>query len=94
LISPRREIETAVREHIPLVVLLWEDGGHGLIECRMDLDVGAHNVGSTKADMVVYTRSSPPLRMPDQHRRHVDDVSIIGGPVDYYQDSQFIDRLR
>jgi len=29
-----QEIETAVREKIPLVVLIWEDGGYGLIDGR------------------------------------------------------------
>ncbi|WP_264916613.1 thiamine pyrophosphate-dependent enzyme, partial [Mycobacterium kiyosense] len=37
-----QEIETAVRERIPLVVLIWEDGGYGLIEWKMDLELGAH----------------------------------------------------
>ena len=37
-----QEIETAVREHIPLVVLIWEDSGYGLIEWKMDLEVGDH----------------------------------------------------
>ena len=37
-----QEIETAVREHIPLVVLIWEDGGYGLIESKMDLELGDH----------------------------------------------------
>src|SRR6201994_2125380 len=37
-----QEIETAVREKIPLVVLIWEDGGYGLIEWKMDLELGAH----------------------------------------------------
>ncbi|MGH3542244.1 MAG: acetolactate synthase large subunit, partial [Mycobacterium sp.] len=34
-----QEIETAVRERIPLVVLIWEDGGYGLIEWKMDLEL-------------------------------------------------------
>ena len=38
-----QEIETAVRERIPLVVLIWEDGGYGLIEWKMDLELGEHH---------------------------------------------------
>ena len=38
-----QEIETAVRERIPLVVLIWEDGRYGLIEWKMDLELGEHH---------------------------------------------------
>ena len=37
-----QEIETAVLEDIPLAVLIWEDGGYGLIEWKMDLEPGEH----------------------------------------------------
>jgi acetolactate synthase-1/2/3 large subunit len=53
-----QEIETAVRERIPLVVLIWEDGGYGLIEWKMDLELGDHYyVGFTNPDVVAYAQS-------------------------------------
>src|ERR1700737_3929439 len=53
-----QEIETAVRERIPLVVLIWEDGGYGLIEGKMDLELGAHYyVKFGNPDVVKYAES-------------------------------------
>ena len=52
-----QEIETAVRERIPLVVLIWEDGGYGLIEWKMDLELGEHHyVQFTNPDVVQVRR--------------------------------------
>ena len=53
-----QEIETAVRERIPLVVLIWEDGGYGLIEWKMDLELGEHYyVKFGNPDIVKYAES-------------------------------------
>lgn len=53
-----QEIETAVRERIPLVVLIWDDGGYGLIEWKMDLELGAHYyVKFNNPDVVTYAES-------------------------------------
>src|SRR6201997_5591773 len=53
-----QEIETAVRERIPLVVLIWEDNGYGLIEWKMDLELGAHYyVKFGNPDIVTYAQS-------------------------------------
>ena len=38
-----QEIETALREQIPLTVLIWEDDAYGLISWKMDLELG-HDV--------------------------------------------------
>ena len=35
-----QEIETAVRERIPLTVLIWQDDAYGLIKWKMDLEIG------------------------------------------------------
>src|SRR3954454_5989870 len=52
------EFETAVRERIPLVVLIWEDGGYGLIEWKMDLELGEHHyVKFNNPDVVTYAES-------------------------------------
>ncbi len=99
-----QEIETAVRERIPLVVLIWEDGGYGLIEWKMDLELGTHsNVTFTNPDMVMYAESFgakgyriahadellPTLRSALQD----DGVSIIACPVDYSENMRLIEEL-
>ena len=35
-----QELETAVREKIPFVVLVWEDNAYGLIKWKMNLELG------------------------------------------------------
>ncbi|MBO0769083.1 MAG: acetolactate synthase large subunit, partial [Solirubrobacterales bacterium] len=38
-----QEIETAIRERIPLVVLVWVDDEYGLISWKMDLELGENS---------------------------------------------------
>ncbi len=99
-----QEIETAVRERIPLVVLIWEDNGYGLIEWKMDLELGDHYyVGFSNPDIVKYAESFgakgyrisyadellPTLRTALDS----DGVSIIACPVDYSENLRLTDRL-
>src|SRR5208283_2933458 len=53
-----QEIETAIREHVPLTVLIWQDDAYGLIGWKMDLQIG-HNVavGFSNPDFVAYAMS-------------------------------------
>ncbi|MBB5152590.1 thiamine pyrophosphate-dependent enzyme [Saccharopolyspora phatthalungensis] len=65
-----QEIETAVREGIPLTVLIWEDNGYGLIEWKMDLEVGEHAATAfTNPDIVGYAESFGAKGIPDLPRR-------------------------
>ncbi|VBA45310.1 Acetolactate synthase [Mycobacterium attenuatum] len=99
-----QEIETAVRERIPLVVLIWEDGGYGLIEWKMDLELGDHYyVRFGNPDVVSYAESFgakgyrinsadellPTLRAALDG----DGVSLISCPVDYSENLRLTDRL-
>jgi len=99
-----QEIETAVRERIPLVVLIWEDGGYGLIEWKMDLELGEHcYVKFGNPDIVTYAESFgakgyringadellPTLRAALAG----DGVSLICCPVDYSENLRLTDRL-
>lgn len=99
-----QEIETAVRERIPLVVLIWDDGGYGLIEWKMDLELGAHYyVKFNNPDVVTYAESFgakgyrinsaeellPTLRAALDE----DGVSLISCPVDYSENLRLTDRL-
>jgi acetolactate synthase I/II/III large subunit len=99
-----QEIETAVRERIPLVVLIWEDGGYGLIEWKMDLELGAHYyVRFGNPDIVSYAESfgakgyrinSAEELLPTLKAALDDDgVSLISCPVDYSENLRLTDRL-
>src|SRR3984893_16258305 len=99
-----QEIETAVRERIPLVVLIWEDGGYGLIEWKMDLELGEHYyVEFTNPAVVAYAQSFGARRyqinaaeelLPALNTALDDDgVSIICCPVDYSENLRLTDRL-
>jgi acetolactate synthase I/II/III large subunit len=99
-----QEIETAVREQIPLVVLIWEDGGYGLIEWKMDLELGEHYyVKFGNPDIVGYAESfgakgyrinSAEELLPTLKAALDDDgVSLICCPVDYSENLRLTDRL-
>lgn len=99
-----QEIETAVRERIPLVVLIWEDNGYGLIEWKMDLELGAHYyVKFNNPDVVKYAESfgakgyrinSAEELLPTLRAALADDgVSLISCPVDYSENLRLTDRL-
>ena len=53
-----QEIETALRERIPLTVLIWQDDSYGLIKWKMDLELG-HDVAVDfgNPDFVAYAES-------------------------------------
>jgi len=99
-----QEIETAVRERIPLVVLIWEDGGYGLIEWKMDLELGGHYyVKFGNPDVVTYAKSfgakgyrinRAEELLPTLKAALDDDaVSLICCPVDYSENLRLTDRL-
>lgn len=99
-----QEIETAVREEIPLTVLIWDDSGYGLIEWKMDLELGEHNyVALSNPDTVEYARSfgakgyrvdSAAELLPTLRAALTDEaVSVISCPVDYADNLRLTDRL-
>lgn len=99
-----QEIETAVREKIPLVVLIWEDNGYGLIEWKMDLELGAHYyVKFDNPDVVKYAESFGAKGYRISHADELlptlraaladDGVSLICCPVDYSENLRLTDRL-
>jgi acetolactate synthase I/II/III large subunit len=99
-----QEIETALRERIPLTVLIWQDDAYGLIKWKMDLELG-HDVAVrfSNPDFVAYARSFgaqgyqvsaagdllPMLR----EALAGDTVSIIACPVDYTENLRLTDAL-
>ncbi len=99
-----QEIETALRMHLPFVILIWVDDAYGLISWKMDLEIG-HNVDTAFAnpDFVKYAESfgakgyritSPDELLPTLRTALADDtVSVIACPVDYSVNSELIETL-
>ncbi|MEV7325632.1 acetolactate synthase large subunit [Streptomyces sp. NPDC093970] len=99
-----QELETAVREDIPLVVLVLVDEEYGLITWKMELELGRHgHTRFTNPDLVAYARSfgahgcrieSAEQLLPTLTRA-LDDggVSVIACPVDYSENLRLTDRL-
>ncbi|GAB2966041.1 acetolactate synthase large subunit [Amycolatopsis acidiphila] len=99
-----QEIETAVRERIPLTVLVWEDNGYGLIEWKMRLETGkTSNVSFGNPEITAYAASfgAKGYRveraadlLPTLREALADDgVSIVVVPVDYSENLRLTDRL-
>src|SRR2546422_262245 len=98
------ELETAIREEIPVVVLIWVDGSYGMIKWEMDLELGHHShVDFGNPDFVKFaesfgargyqiTRSGDLL--PTLKRALADNgVSVIACPVDYAQNTVLTNKL-
>ncbi|WP_067817988.1 acetolactate synthase large subunit [Actinomadura kijaniata] len=99
-----QEIETAVRERIPFTVLVWQDDAYGLIEWKMNLELGrSSHIRFGGIDYVKYAESLgaqgyqvtsadellPTLRKALDH----DGVSVVTVPVDYSHNLRLTDRL-
>ncbi len=99
-----QEIETALRERIPMVILIWIDDAYGLISWKMDLELG-HHVDTTfgNPDFVAYAESfgavgyeitSPDQLLPTLQTALAEDtVSVIACPVDYSANLELIRSL-
>jgi acetolactate synthase-1/2/3 large subunit len=99
-----QELETAIREHIPLAVLIWEDGAYGLIGWKMDLQLGHHvEVGFSNPDFVAYAESfgargyrvqaAGDLLPMLTEAMESDTVSVITCPVDYSENLRLTSAL-
>jgi acetolactate synthase-1/2/3 large subunit len=98
------ELETAVRERVPIVVLVWVDGGYGLIGWKQDLHFGRREaVAFGNPDFMTLAASFgaeghaiasadellPTLRTALER----DVVSVIACPVDYAENALLVERL-
>jgi acetolactate synthase-1/2/3 large subunit len=99
-----QEIETALRERIPMVIVIWVDDEYGLITWKMDLELGeSRDTAFSNPDFVAYAESFGArgyrIEQADQLlptlRRALDDetVSVIACPVDYAANLQLTDAL-
>jgi acetolactate synthase I/II/III large subunit len=98
------EIETAVREQVPIVILVWVDGGYGLIGWKQDIHFGRRAaVSFDNPDFVRYAESfgarGYAIRAAGEFlptlRKALDDdaVSVIACPVDYRENARLVERL-
>ncbi|MFF8652276.1 acetolactate synthase large subunit [Streptomyces griseoluteus] len=99
-----QELETAVRERVPLVVLALVDDEYGLITWKMELELGRHShTRFTNPDLVAYAESfgahgyrveAAGQLLPVLRRAlEKDAVSVIACPVDYSENLRLTDRL-
>ncbi len=99
-----QEIETALRERIPLTVLIWQDDAYGLIRWKMDLELG-HDVatGFANPDFAAYAESfgargyritsAGGLLPALTEALAADTVSVITCPVDYSENLRLTGTL-
>jgi acetolactate synthase-1/2/3 large subunit len=99
-----QELETAVREEIPLCVLVWEDGGYGLIEWKMEMELGtSSSVKFGNPDVVRFAESfgGRGIRITEADQLlpalreglASDGVTVIAVPVDYRENLRLTERL-
>jgi acetolactate synthase-1/2/3 large subunit len=98
------EIETAVREGVHLVVLVWVDGGYGLIRWKQQIHLGrTAAVSFGNPDFVTFAESlgangyaiaaASQLRPTLERALSDEAVSIVACPVDYAENARLIERL-
>ena len=99
-----QEIETALRERIPLTVLIWQDDAYGLIKWKMDLELGHHvATGFANPDFAAYAESfgargyrintAGDLLPALTEALAADTVSVITCPVDYSENLRLTGTL-
>jgi acetolactate synthase I/II/III large subunit len=98
------EIETAVREKVHFVILVWVDGGYGLIGWKQDIHFGRRAaVSFGNPDFVRFAESfgakgyaiGEASELLPTLRKALDDdaVSVIAVPVDYGENARLVERL-
>ena len=100
-----QELETAVREHLPFVVLVFVDGGYGLIKWKgMDKFGETHYCDFTNPDLVAYAEAmhckgyritAADDLLPTLEDAFRQDVpAIIECPVDYAENGKLTQHLK
>jgi len=99
-----QEIETALRHNIPVVILIWNDGGYGLIEWKQMNTFGrSAYVSFNNPDFTKYAQSfgangykvtKADELLPILKQALADNtVSIIDCPVDYSENFKLTEKL-
>lgn len=99
-----QEIETAMRLHIPVVILVWNDASYGLIEWKQQNQFGrTSNVKFTNPDFVQYAQSFGAVGVIIKRTEDLmpeltaalarDTVTVIDCPVDYRENLKLTQQL-
>ncbi|AWF82258.1 acetolactate synthase large subunit [Microbulbifer sp. A4B17] len=99
-----QEIETAMRENIPIVILILVDNSYGLIKWKMDLELNHHShVDFQNPNFVKYAESfgataylieeSNQLLPTLKEALAAHTVSVIACPIDYSENDKLTDHL-
>lgn len=99
-----QEMETARRLNSDIVVMVWEDGGYGLIEWKQDNTYGGHtdlSFGNPKWNMLAesfgwsfnYVDESTELLSVIEAALATDGPSLIVVPIDYRENAILTRRL-
>jgi acetolactate synthase-1/2/3 large subunit len=99
-----QELETAVREGIPFVVLIWRDDHYGLIKWKQEIELGRPSfVKFTNPDLVKYAETfgirgyrieaAGDLLPTLQEALAANRLAVIECPVDYSENKKLTDKL-
>ena len=101
-----QELETAVREHVPFVTLIWEDAHYGLIKWKEEEQFGdTYGVEFTNPDFKAYAEA---MHCHGYRVEHAEDLvptleeafantdapSVVVVPVDYSENMGLTHRLK
>lgn len=99
-----QEIETALRYNIAMVIMIWNDGGYGLIKWHQERRFGrSSNVSFNNPDFVKYAESfgakgyrveTASELLPTLERAFQDNtVVVVDVPVDYSENMKLTEKL-
>ena len=105
LMMNSQELETAVREHLPFVILVFVDGGYGLIKWKgMDKFGETHYCDFTNPDLVAYAEAMHckgyRIRTADELLPTLEDAfqqdvpTLIECPIDYAENGKLTQHLK
>ncbi|MGQ0812606.1 MAG: acetolactate synthase large subunit [Nitrospiraceae bacterium] len=100
-----QELETAVRLHLPIVILVWRDEGYGVIRWKQQLRFGrTSGVEFGNPDLVAYAKSfgAAGFRVtgPSELKPMLKEAftcgkpAVIDCPVDYEENLRLSERLK
>ena len=99
-----QEIETAMRLDVPIVILIWNDSGYGLIKWKQMTHFGrASHVSFNNPDFITFAQSFGAKGYRVSHSSELmpllklaladKTVSIIDCPVDYSENIRLTEKL-
>ena len=99
-----QQLETAAREGVAFVVLVWLDEHYGLIKWKQEIELGRPSfVEFTNPDLVKYVESfgirgyrleaAGDLRPTLQEALAANRLAVIDCPVDYSENKKLTDKL-